>query len=83
VEAVTINKSITLTGTGADQVILEYPGDDQNRTISIDAGSTVTNKALTVTTANFGGGIQNVGNLTLVDTVVTGNSARYGAGIPN
>ena len=85
VEAVTVGKNVTLTGAGAGQTILASPGAAPfPRTITINAGSAVTIKSLTVTLNGVsGGGIENSGTLTLTASKVTGNLNSYGGGILN
>jgi hypothetical protein len=88
----TITKDLTIVGVPKGQPrVATLKGTGSGTVLTIDAGVTVTLKALTITggSAEFGGGIYNSGSLALVATTVTGNTtngapfAAAGAGIFN
>jgi hypothetical protein len=84
-ENITINKTVTLQGTGADSTILEGKVESQPvLEIKGDTPITVTVKALKVTGSGCDGGIRVSGWATLVlsDSAVVSN-ANYGIGIFN
>jgi uncharacterized repeat protein (TIGR01451 family) len=85
-----IRVSVNLVGDGPDETILDADGLD--RVIDVVLGDVVI-QGLTIrgghvdaedqSFENLGGGIRNQGNLTVIDSVVTGNVAASGAGIAN
>jgi hypothetical protein len=86
-----ISSDLTITGTGASK--LSISGNDASRIFKVASGSKVTISGLSITqgsaTSN-GGGIQNLGTLTLNNTSVSGNTATglmgsndFGGGIDN
>jgi hypothetical protein len=77
-----IDKSLTITGPGADQLTIS--GTNNWSIFNIQSG-TVTISGLTITNGkeSHGGGIYNAGNLTLINCTVSGNTADYGGGIYN
>jgi hypothetical protein len=91
--SLTIEKSITLVGAGADQTTITQSGLDS--VVSISSGVSVTMKAVTITggsaevcfdsgCSGSGGGIDNSGTLTLKGSIVSANhSAGTGGGITN
>jgi hypothetical protein len=79
-----INKTLTITGPGAD--ILTISGNNSSRIFSIGFSATMTVSGLTIANgdANSGGGISTLGMLTLNDCTVSRNDAAYdGGGIFN
>lgn len=86
--SIVIARDITLSGAGAEQTILD--GGDATRVVRVDLGA-VTLRGLTITggkagdvVQHDGGGIFNLGELTVVDCSVRGNSAdNRGGGIYN
>ncbi len=93
-ESVTVNKSLTIQGAGADSTIVQAagaPGIAASRVMAITAGISVTLDGLTIRhgvaqggyPANFGGGIYNRGVLTLTHCLVTSNMAYIGGGLLN
>jgi len=87
--ALIIQKRVTIAGPGAD--LLRISGNHKSRVFIVDAMAVVTISGLTIADGYVknlrGGGINNVGNLTLDHTLVTGNElngmALGGAGIYN
>ena len=86
----TIDKDLTLMGAGADVTTVQAataPGLVFYRVLEVTSGN-VTISGVTLqhgNTADFGGGILNMGNLTLADSAVSNNSAFVwsGGGISN
>src|SRR5262245_23094505 len=85
-----INKSITITGPGADQLRVQRStaiGTPQFRILYVSPGNTVTISGLAIqgghVEADIGGGIYNdqTSSLTLNSCEVSGNVAGSGAGI--
>lgn len=75
-----LNHSVTIDG---GTVNLAVSGDHQFTVFEIAGGVDVTISHLTITggsAANAGGGIDNFGTVTLIDTVVSYNSAVQGSG---
>jgi predicted outer membrane repeat protein len=83
-----IDKSLSIFGPGADELTID--ADGAGRAFNIDdglaghseveiSGITVTGGAAVVT----GGGILNAEQLTLTDSIITGNSAQLGGGVYN
>jgi hypothetical protein len=72
---ISITKNLNLVGAGAGQSILD--GGNAVRVLHIASGVTVTLRDLTITKgrASTGGGILNLGTLTLGGVSVTGNTA--------
>jgi hypothetical protein len=83
--AFTVPVSLTLDGASGATVKPKPSG--AGRVLWIDAGATVTLNGLTVTGGGggvaLGGGILNLGNLTVSNSTVTGNAAVDGGGIYN
>jgi hypothetical protein len=90
------NKNLTIQGAGAENTILQAantPGTASDRVIAIYAAAEVTLTGVTVRygvapdpgsgSASLGGGIYNVGELTLTHSIVTDNEADNGGGIFN
>ena len=75
-----IDKDIALDGAGAADTIIT--ADTGQRVITTASGVSVLLKAVSVADA-VGGGIFNRGSLELVDVIVSGNRAPFGAGIYN
>jgi hypothetical protein len=76
----TVNKSVTITGPGASALTIS--GNNAVRVFNIASGKIVSISGLTVANGrvedNLGGGILNLGNLTLNNVVVTNNAAARG-----
>ncbi|MEZ5117687.1 MAG: choice-of-anchor Q domain-containing protein [Candidatus Nanopelagicales bacterium] len=79
---------LTIQGPGAGQLIID--GNNATRVLLIDAGSTSALAGVTIrrgsTSAEFtqvGGGILNLGTLSVTDSVISGNSAGVGGGMAN
>ena len=92
--ATTVDKSLTIVGRG--QATLD--GRNTGSVVKVDEGVTVAVTGLTITggtgsevsadltcgdSNNYGGGILNLGSLTLARSTVTGNAALRGGGIEN
>lgn len=77
-----IDKNLTITGPGANQLTIS--GTNNWSVFNIQNG-TVIISGLTITNGeeSHGGGIYNAGNLTLIACTVSGNTADYGGGIYN
>ncbi len=84
-----INNNLTIVGAGADKVTVD--AGNAGRIFNIPYGVTASISGMTIThgriagdtggvigTPNYGGGINNDGNLTLVDVIVTNNTAVAG-----
>lgn len=81
---ITIDKSLTLSGAGDNQTLLD--GQDAIRVMRVNAGTTVTLRDLTVMRGKplgllGGGGISNAGHLTLRNVSVSACTAETGGGI--
>jgi hypothetical protein len=84
-----LNRPATIGGAGATTTTVS--GNDASTVLAFGPGATVTlskltvshGKAETVPANDAGGGIINIGDLTLNDVVVTDNSAAFGGGILN
>jgi hypothetical protein len=79
-----LNRPATIGGAGASTT--NVSGNDASTVLVFGPGATVTLSKLTVShgkAATVGGGIVNVGDLTLNDVAVTDNSAAFGGGIVN
>jgi hypothetical protein len=77
-----INKNLTITGPGALQLAID--GNHADRVFEIGSGATVTISRLTIKNGNApfnGAGLLNRGTLTLMNSMVSGNSD--GSGIYN
>jgi CSLREA domain-containing protein len=76
----TINKDLTITGPGADQLTIS--GNNNSRVFRITLPNTVTISGLTIADgdAGAGGGILNHGYLTLNNCIVSSNTATNGDG---
>lgn len=93
----TIDKDLTITGASADTTIVQAAataGTATTRVFDVLAGATVTIEKMTIRHGNptgtydNGGGIRNVGTLTINDTIISDNVAgpnnsRGGGGIDN
>lgn len=80
--------SLTILGAGSGQTIIDATGLVDDRVFDVLSGTDLTLQGLTVTGGNAvgasGGGIRNIGTLTLVDAAVDGNTAELnGGGILN
>jgi hypothetical protein len=86
-EYVVINKSVNILGCGVDQTIIQAANSQSEAThpvIQVNAGVTTTLDGLTIRYGNFsgsGGGIQNSGNLTLLNSALISNTATSGGGM--
>lgn len=58
-------------------------GDHKWQVFTVDAGITVAVQNLTIANGNDGGGIANIGTLTVINSTFSGNIATYGGGIAN
>lgn len=77
--------SLSINGTGAR--LLTISGNNASLVLFVSDGTTVSISDITITGGNSsggdGGGIQNRGTLTVNNSTITGNVARFGAGIAN
>lgn len=83
--ALVVRSNMTIDG-GAGVTVMFSPGSSRDNVISIDSGITASMNNLTITngeTKDFGGGIQNRGNLILTDVTISDNFAYAGGGIYN
>jgi len=93
-----VDKDITILGQGADSTIVqahEEAGGVDDRVFFVEEGATVIIRGMTIRHGNpdlepkvlgvrrCGGGIANLGNLTVEDTVITHNIASGGGGVIN
>jgi len=82
-----IGKSLTINGPGANVLSVQRGAGAPNfRVFDVAAGLIATIAGLTIAngSTDFGGGILNNGTLTVLDAVVSGNSATFnGGGIRN
>ena len=83
-----VTTSVTIDGPGWDKVAIN--GNDTYQDLVVDANVTATISGLTITGGAGpggyfvgGGGIDNLGTLTVQDCMITGNSAAAGGGIGN
>ncbi len=80
----TINKDLTIDGSGH---IISISGQNARRVFTVNSGVTATFSNLEITqgySSDFGGGIQNQGALTLLNSKVSASKADYqGAGVHN
>jgi hypothetical protein len=77
--ALTITDSVTITGPGADHLVVS--GNHQSRIFRISSGATVAIAALTITdgmAVGDGGGILNTGSTLALDRVVLSNNQAVG-----
>ena len=84
VENVVINRDLEIYGAGAGSTVID--GDGAGTAVRIESGATVVISQTTIQngSANYGGGIYNVGHLTLVGSEVRKNLVSFGgAGIYN
>jgi uncharacterized repeat protein (TIGR01451 family) len=84
-ESITINKNITLLGDGAENTIIQAataPGIATNRVVTVTAGVNTTIEGLTIRYGNTvnGGGIFNLGTLTLTHIILSENHATAAGG---
>jgi hypothetical protein len=81
---IVITKSLTITGPGA--AALSVSGNHASRVFNVSAGTVVTISGLTIENASgafLGGGIFNLGSLTVTGSTLSGNTAFLGGGIYN
>ncbi|MFN0278865.1 MAG: choice-of-anchor Q domain-containing protein [Pyrinomonadaceae bacterium] len=82
-----INQNLTIQGPGAN--LLTVSGNNTTRVFNIiNSGLAVSLSGMTITGGNAGaagdgGGIRNLGNLTVTSSAISGNTARFGGGIIN
>lgn len=80
-----ISKNLTISGPGASSLALS--GNSASRVFEIASGTSVAISGLTIQSGNAGGGngggISNVGTLTLMNSILSGNSSSNGGGIYN
>lgn len=79
-----IGRNLTITGPGAASLILS--GNSAGRVLNISSGINVTLSGLTIANGfvpgfDYGGGILDYGNLTLVNCQTRNNDAKFGSGI--
>ena len=82
-ERLTIGKSVTLQGTGADATILD--GSYAGTVVTVDGGVTATIAGVAIQrgSADTGGGVLNYGTLTLSNSTVSANRAEDAGGVVN
>jgi HYR domain len=83
-----INKNLTINGPGADVAVIRSAQGTSHRIFSIQSGTvTITGLRLSGGVEDFsgdgGGGVLNLGTLTLRDCEISGNRAMFGGGIAN
>jgi hypothetical protein len=80
-----LKSNVKIVGPGAKALAVKGGGPTSDFSVfTVDSGVTAAISGLTVTGAHVsyaGGGIVTVGNLTLTDCAITGNSAPFGGGI--
>jgi hypothetical protein len=81
-ENVTITKDVQIIGTEGDPAAVRVDGNQAGSVFTIGATFTVTIDSVTIQNGSAvqGGGINNLGNLTLANSTVTGNSASNDGG---
>ena len=77
---------VTISGAGRAATVVTAGG--ANRDLFVGASTTATVEGITISGGNagesgFGGGIENVGTLTVERTAITGNQATAGGGLTN
>jgi hypothetical protein len=83
-ETVTITKDLSLIGQ--DDKVTSIDGNHAGKVVSVLIGVTALIRGVTIaggSTTHDGGGIYNLGTLTLEHSTVMGNSANFGGGIFN
>jgi len=86
---ITVDKNLTITGAGASSTIVQAataPDTASDRVFYINSGVTATIEDLTIENGKvigFGGGVYNLGILTLDGVTVSGNFATNGGGLNN
>ena len=82
-----ITSNLTINGTGANLLIVS--GNNNSRVFEISGGIAVTLSGMTITggngvgsfsTSGIGGGIRNASNLTISDSVISGNTVSGNGG---
>ena len=75
-----IDKNVTISGPGVS--VITVSGNNASRVFHVQTGKTATISNLTIANgkANFGGGIYNLGNLTISNCTFTNNYAQGGEG---
>ncbi len=80
-ESVGINKSLTLQGAGAGQTIIDGNGTSSGISVyASDARVTVSDVTIRNGSASWGGGLYNMGTLTLAHSIIVSNTGTAGAG---
>ncbi|MET0646806.1 MAG: Ig-like domain-containing protein, partial [Pyrinomonadaceae bacterium] len=77
--------AITISGPGASQLTVRRDTGGEYRIFTVNGGGSVTMSGLTVANGKTpdgvdGGGVNNVGTLTMIDCVVSGNATGGGSG---
>jgi hypothetical protein len=79
-----LTHSIRMLGPGADQLTVRRDTGGDYRIFTVGSGATVGISGLTIATGNHpdgsGGGIWNIGMLTVSDSTISSNTARHGGG---
>ena len=82
-----LSENVTITGPGATSLTIEGGGTSSNFSVlAIDKGVTATISGLTLSgghTTTNGGGIDNLGTMTLTDCTISNDTAITGGGIFN
>jgi hypothetical protein len=80
-----ISHDVQIQGPGAGQLTVRRDSGGNYRIFTVNSGATVGISGLTISngsaTLRLGGGIYNLGTLTISGSVVTGNTAQGGGGI--
>ena len=86
VNQLAINKGVTINGPGADK--LTIAGSSFDRVFNIGSNFNVTLDGITIRDGdsgsfNSGGGVNNLGNLLITNSVIRNNVAGFGGGVAN
>jgi predicted outer membrane repeat protein len=78
-----INTNLEIDGPGAGDLTID--GSNVNRIFTVSSGATAVIEGLTIAhgSAYGGGGINNLGTLTVINVTLSSNSGSYGGGIDN
>jgi hypothetical protein len=82
-ESITLDKNLTLIGFGSDATILSGMNVHQVLLISSNVSANVYDLAIVYGNNNYGGGILNLGSLTLVNILLSSNYGGVGGAIRN